>query len=243
MTYKPEAIGFDGSTNWLERGADLDGSADSKVGLFSAWVRLDDGDGVRQFLYSNASSFFFAEREAAGTFVIRGLNVGGSTVLALRTTETYLASAAWIHLLASWDLATGAAEFYVNDEDKTLASVLTDDEVDWSRPNWRVGVTSGESLGLQGRAADFFLANERRDLSVEANRRKFINADGNPVPLGTNGELPTGTAPIIYMKNGNPNEGVNAGTGGDFTKNGSFSFVHGPIIRWVGLHGTTGEVA
>jgi hypothetical protein len=37
------------------------------------------------------------------------------------------------------------------------------------------------------------------DLTVVANRRKFISAGGHPVDLGANGELPTGSSPPIFQ--------------------------------------------
>jgi hypothetical protein len=37
------------------------------------------------------------------------------------------------------------------------------------------------------------------DLTVVANRRKFINADKSPVDLGANGQTPFGTPPNIYL--------------------------------------------
>lgn len=63
------------------------------------------------------------------------------------------------------------------------------------------------------------------DLSIEANRRKFINADLSPVYLGTNGQIPFSGAPQVYasIPTGGfatdflPNRGT---TGGSFTNSG-----------------------
>lgn len=64
------------------------------------------------------------------------------------------------------------------------------------------------------------------DLDIEANRRKFINADGSPVFLGDNGQIPLGHQPLIYLSV--PTGGVtsdfniNRGTlGGSFDGNGT----------------------
>jgi hypothetical protein len=66
------------------------------------------------------------------------------------------------------------------------------------------------------------------DLSVTANRRKFINADLSPVDLGASGQNPFGTPPNFYL---NADSGVandftiNRGTsGGTFTIN-----LNGPL--------------
>lgn len=60
------------------------------------------------------------------------------------------------------------------------------------------------------------------DFDVEANRRKFVSASGEPVRLGTNGELPTGAAPLIFMGDtmvaADWNAGENRGTVGNFNQ-------------------------
>lgn len=71
--------------------------------------------------------------------------------------------------------------------------------------------------------ADFWLA-VGQNLIVdgdipEATRRKFTDADGWPVDLGDNGELPTGTAPTLFFHRDHGSSdsaafGVNRGTGG-----------------------------
>ncbi len=61
------------------------------------------------------------------------------------------------------------------------------------------------------------------DFSVEANRRKFIDADGKPVYLGANGELPTGTSPAVFFSGDSSTFATNKGTGGTFTLTGSLT--------------------
>jgi hypothetical protein len=61
------------------------------------------------------------------------------------------------------------------------------------------------------------------DLSVEANRRKFISAAGKPVSLGANGSTPTGSQPIIYLANPTATWQDNLGAGGNFTENGALA--------------------
>jgi hypothetical protein len=61
------------------------------------------------------------------------------------------------------------------------------------------------------------------DLSVEANRRKFISSAGKPVNLGASGSVPTGTAPIMYFKGPASAFPTNLGTGGNFTVTGTLT--------------------
>lgn len=71
------------------------------------------------------------------------------------------------------------------------------------------------------------------DFSIMANRLKFHNANGTPVPvssLGANGELITGTAPTLFMTGGAGSFGTNRGTGGPLTTRGSL------VDSLIGLH-------
>jgi hypothetical protein len=54
------------------------------------------------------------------------------------------------------------------------------------------------------------------DPTVEANRRKFIDASGNAVPLGADGELPLGFQPLLYLPGRGAAMAANVGSGGDF---------------------------
>jgi hypothetical protein len=61
------------------------------------------------------------------------------------------------------------------------------------------------------------------DLSIEANRRKFISATLKPVNLGATGSLPTGTAPIMFFSGATASWETNKGSGGGFTENGALT--------------------
>ena len=60
------------------------------------------------------------------------------------------------------------------------------------------------------------------DLSMSANRLKFIDVNGYPVNLGSDGSTPTGSQPILYLKNPAASVGTNSGSGGNLTANGTF---------------------
>ncbi len=60
------------------------------------------------------------------------------------------------------------------------------------------------------------------------NEVKFWNASGSPANLGANGEIPTGSSPVLYFPNGPSNFGTNLGTGGNHTIFGSFTGIAPP---------------
>lgn len=85
----------------------------------------------------------------------------------------------------------------------------------------------GSDLGgsnLKADIADLWIApGQFLDFSVESNRRKFIDATGKPVDLGSDGSTPTGTAPRIFFSGDYTDFPVNQGTGGTFTLTGTLT--------------------
>ena len=61
------------------------------------------------------------------------------------------------------------------------------------------------------------------DLSVIANRRKFRDVSGNPVSLGADGSLPTGTPPAVYFSGNASSFATNRGNGGAFVLTGTLT--------------------
>jgi hypothetical protein len=53
--------------------------------------------------------------------------------------------------------------------------------------------------------------------------RKFISADGKPVYLGANGQLPTGSPPAVFLSGDSTSFATNQGTGGAFTLTGTLT--------------------
>lgn len=220
------AVDFDGTSDYLTRGADLTGIADGKSGIFSCWLRRDGGDATLQRVIANLAGTlrFHVSKDASNKYIVTGINSAGATILLLTSTTAYTASPAWMHLLASWDLAATTGTLYVNSaSDLAGGSTLTNDTIDYvtATPNWAVGADTDATDKMSGAIAELYFApNQYLDLSVQANREKFI-LNGAPVSLGSDGSLPTGVAPAIYLPNRASLFGTNAGTGGNFTINGA----------------------
>ncbi len=233
-SYYPAALGdFDGAADYLSRGAELTGAADGKVGLFSGWVRFDGGDGVAQRLLCTEDGFFYVNKKVDNALDILAYASGPSVRhLDITTSSTFTASASWVHFLISWNLAIPIAHLYVDDVSDKIENILTDGVIDYTRSDWHVGAHDAPNYYLNGALAELYFSLEYLDISVTANRRKFISAAGHPVPLGADGSLPTGTAPIIYMRERWNNCGINSGTGGDFVIHGAPAFTEGPAGRF-----------
>lgn len=222
----PYAYDYDGTNDYATRGANLTGAADGKQGTFSFWFRVDGGAGTRRTIFSTwmGTAFVQFELNTSNKFVVFG-DTGGATQLSLITAGTFAADGAtWHHAMVSYDLATpGARHVYIDGVSDLVQLVFNNATLDYTTGNAAVGAlpTDG-SLKWNGALSEIYGhmgVSAYIDLSVEANRRKFITAQGKPAFLGTNGEIPLGVQPLLYAPTGNPV--TNAGSGGNFTLTGA----------------------
>ena len=226
-----DSADFDGTNDYMTRGAALDGIADSKSGILSAWIRLDGGDGVAASIMSSATPFpLQVIRQGTNAFQVIGRNAAGSTILSFSSTSTFTAAATWLHVLASWNLAVaGTGRLYINDAVEYSETTYTDDTIDYNgAANWSIGAGTTGSGKLDGCLAEYyFAAGQYLDFSNVYQRRKFISASGKPVYLGADGSVPTGTAPTVYQRVADgaavATFATNLGSGGDFSITGTLA--------------------
>jgi len=227
-----DAANFDGTNDYLTHGASaLTGVSNSKKGIYSAWIRFNGGNGTAiNFIYSNTAAIWIV-RTAGNVLWVQGYNTGGSVILNLSTTNTYTSGSTWYHFLISWDLGAGAASIYVNDVSSATSSSITNDSIRYTETSAKVmfaGSTSGTNPSPVDAAEIYIAYGQYLDFTVTANRRKFISDSGKPVHLGTNGSIPTGTAPTIYfhldhLESANNFGAINHGSSDAFTVNGSLT--------------------
>lgn len=220
------AVDFDGSSDWLTRSSDFTGNADSKSGISHFWFRLDGGDGQEQtfWRFSPVFGVSFLSRSTDNKFNLALAAVDGTTILSVKTTTTYTASATWRHFVAAWDLATATVLIYIDGVSVAdTPTTLTNATIDYTAST--IAVAAGSAVGslkLNGCIAQFYLApGQFIDLSSAANLQKFRLATGKPAVLGGNGAVPTGTQPILFLNSTAASVGVNSGSGGDMTIHGA----------------------
>lgn len=235
LTYDAPAIDFPGSDDFLSRGAGLTGAADSKIFTLSFWFKTGTALAVQRVLIGDSTSKFRAnlDTRTGGSSEFFGLganNSGGTQILGCNTSNgSVVASGSWQHVLISVDLSdTGKRHIYLDDVSDAAWGTYTNDTIDFTMANWRIGVSSdGTSNDLDAEIAELWFAiGTYIDFSVEANRRLFRTAAGKPVGLGNDGSRPTGSAPIIYLGAGKNLAGgwiTNAGSGGGFTQSGTLA--------------------
>jgi hypothetical protein len=241
--YRANAVYFDGTTDYLTRGAGLTGAADSKMWTFSFWARRDavgptviplrahtsvgGGSGTHRTRIQWQTS-----NEA---FVTMGSKVGSAsstcdaTYCTLSLWDEWVPSGAtWRHFLVSVDMSsTGKRHVYTNDVSSIDAvNPYSNQLIDFTYPEWAVGgYADGSGLGAYDIADVMVWVGTYVDFSVAANRRKFISATGKPVdPKLPGGAIETLGAPIVGFFGPTATWHQNtAGTGGAFTSHGTLT--------------------
>jgi len=229
IPYVADAINFDGSTDYLRRTSDLTGQADGKKGIVSCWVNILGGDGTTKTIYEGYSDYAY-NLPTMGTDnkYVFGVQQGSGTIaFRVKSTTAFTSSSGWHHLLCSWDMNGPVSHLYIDDvNDEAGGTTESNTTLNYTHSALTVGSTSTAIQKWNGDMFDYYWnSSEYLDITQVANRRKFIDGNGKPVFLGDNGELPTGTSPILFLHldEGETvnNFAVNAGTGGNFTVYGT----------------------
>lgn len=203
--------------------------SDSKAGLLYTPIRFMGGNNSTQVLLRAGGPRFVIERTSGNKIRIQGRNAGNSTILDMSSTTSLVSGGGFVNLLASWNLATGFGKIYLGDTDDTVAgATLTDDTIDYSRPQY--GVLAEDDVGgsnkVNAELGDFFFTTAGwLDITVEANRRLFFDGSGKPVDPAAAIALLTPQL-FFHIDDGETadNWGDNEGTAGDiFTLSGGFT--------------------
>ncbi len=227
------AGGFNaGGSIYLEKTSQIYTSTVS-TGTLSMWVQPTtvDGDilsggnsggsGVDTFIVSRQSSKFFIEFVGPG-----------GEIFVFQTSNTYTNNN-WYQILASWNtnFTTGnkLSHLYINDISDKTVSTDTGGAFSTVYNNadlWDIGLdqfigTGGPYVGNLSEV--YFCPGTYLDLSILANRRKFISATKRPIFLGTNGSVPTTAQPALYLKGQGTGFNINSGAGGNFTTTGTLT--------------------
>jgi hypothetical protein len=222
--YSANAVRFDGSNDYLLRGAGLTSASDSKVGILSFWFQFQGGDGTELTILSGAATTVQIIRNSSNKIRLVLQNSGFAFGWDASTSTSYTADGTWHHFLASWNVGTSAGWIYVDDAADLSEVTNTDQDVEWTQSDWGIGSRTGASDKLNAEIADLYLNTATSlDLSSSANRRKFIDAEDLPVDLEDDGSGPTGSAPIIYLSGATATWHTNKGGGGGFTESGALT--------------------
>ena len=218
----PEAVSLDGFTDFLSRASDLTGNTNSKTLTFGCWLY---NDGNRLTMYgasTGATSTNHFRFEAGDDNTLTFQIYDGAAQLTAYTTAKVFPKNTWVNFLISIDTDNqSGCKAYVGDTEisVTYSNFPTGELLDLTHTDHYIGALPYNTSFLStGRLAHVFLDYTYRDLSIEANRRLFITADGKPAdPAGL-----IALNPIAYFQLTDPATAhINSGTGGDMVQNGT----------------------
>lgn len=195
MTYALAPVYFSGSPIvWQNTG--LSGfPATYSTGLLSTWLCLDNpASTVILYLGGNFGGLVINVQPTAIAVAMRAGNtlIGGGTF-----TPAVSLYGVRFNLLISWDSINQKLQVYANNA--AVPGTPT-----WPSPQ-AIDIDTYESIwGVQGGTcsiADLWASNTAAfvDLSVAANRQKFIYYDLLPADVGSTGQNPTGSTPPIFL--------------------------------------------
>ena len=214
---------FSGSSQYLSKSSDLTGNANGKTFTVSFWINPTDDTNTTKYIYHTSGSWRNTISYGTnGTIFVSFFQSasGGGTVFEIQNPEIRLGFGGWNHVIFSADMTdTSKRHLYINDQAASATYTHTNNNIDFTRTQHAIGEDLTASTGnLQGYLAHFFLDYTYRDLSVESNRRTFIDSARGSTSVSTLSAL----NPILYLPmTSGYSIGENEGTGGDFSAVGS----------------------
>lgn len=193
----------------------ITGIADSKTFTLSLWFYITpDSDGK----LINLTNYFYLDFDATNARMrIYAKNTSGTAILEADydwpSSLTCPLINTFTNVIISCDMSnTSKRHIYINDISNALWNTYTNSAIGFTT----LGTANDiPSTAQPVRMSNVFFDQTYRDLSIEANRRLFITADGKPA----SGQASLN--PILYlpMKDASTAH-INLGTGGDFIQNG-----------------------
>lgn len=189
--------------------------------IFQLGLWTDDLDG-QQFGYLIAGAIQSTATDAPISLLCYGQrNFGGFVDLTLsRGTGYILARDTWYSVYISHNLLTDTSDCYINGASVSFTGFANI----WDgifQTNATSYVASATGYGTGFFDMSHFWCNTTTYFPGATYAAAFRTSTGKPKPLGTNGSLPTGTQPHIYLNNPGNDFRRNKGSFGDYTVIGS----------------------
>ena len=229
LSYRSNGVNFTGATpDYWTRDADMTGHSDGKLLTGSLWTKFAS-DGVVMRIFTGVTSLagnvrtYAIGKLASNKIQVLGYNAAAAKILDIRATTATAASAGWTHHMFSADLGNAAEHLYRDDVSDLTSNTLTDDSIDFTGGDLGIGARPDASQPMNGDIADLMVwPGVYLDLSVQDNRRLFIDADGKPVnPAVAVASLGNPILMFHGKTDGIVSAHLNKGSGGGMTINGA----------------------
>lgn len=211
-------------------------AVNSSLFSFAMWIKLGAGfldGGYNMFVLSQpltVGSMFYTYGNADGSGRFSAGADADGNFLFFNFAAGSLVENAWAILMgsSSTNFAVGNKIVQLYKGDTPLSGSVVDTSPAFQSPSSGADFSIPDSVaaaysGILDVANPWFAPGQFIDFSVLGNRRKFVDGSGKPVDLGTDGSIPTGTAPAIFFSGNASSFAINKGTGGAFTLTGALT--------------------
>jgi len=224
--YAPAATYLSGSSEYFYKSTALTGASDNKLWTFSCWVKPETNSNEQMIfgLGPNGSNYMRVSLSADAQDLGIYARLSNNFAFAKAIPDVVTASS-WNHIIFSFDASDDSkCHLYVNDTDADANPYVSGNyNVNHDGIPIRIGALSYSATWYyKGCLTELWHDSTYIDLSVESNRRKWIDASGKPVDLGSDGSTPTASSPLVYMTGNATAFPTNHGSGGTpFSVNGT----------------------
>lgn len=158
------------------------------------------GGATRQFITVEANS------STQLRIFIRHTTNGSQDGITYASSYGSVTNGAWNHIVYGYDYSANNLEVAINDTDQSASNQEngTNTFPGTTTADTYLGVLNQSSNYYDGCLTEFWMDDTYYDVSVESNRRNFIDSDGYPV------ELPS--SPLVYLNGTKDFNWVNSGT-------------------------------
>lgn len=213
---------FDGSNDLIGLTDVNAGIADAAAFTGSVWFRFPTASTFRFFFKVNGlGTSFDLSVQADGRGLIRLQNTASTNIFQSffgNSGANRMDDGDWHHIAFSANTSTGERDLFVDEAQVTSdTGIPTGSDVDLAAGTYAFPQATSVDVDL----SEIWMGEEYIDLAAS---NPFISG-GLPTDLGADGSLATGTQPPIYSKAA---DGVNAGSGADFTVTGAPEAIAGP---------------
>lgn len=229
--YHADAVRF-AAASYLARGGPLTGVLDSPVGTVTRWFKASSDTLDRCNLFQSTPNYNVALSDAAGIGTDHAGVFVGSADFANDASYDFgpvtppgMFDDVWHSILTSWDVSdpnpsNWVFQYILDRQNITFLNgpPVVDGagfDVQWVDNDFSV-FGNGDEIGPR-EFADLWGATQFVDFTVTANIDKFVSAVNEPVFLGADGSLPTGTPPAVFLSGPAASITTNKGTGGNFS--------------------------
>jgi len=215
-------VTFDGTNDTMLHGGSLTGLVNGISGTLAVRVAPAD-DGVWKSIVGSGNGNFALAQSSSNSYQLELYNAATTQLVYFLSSSTHLISDGAKTLLLSWDLGVSpVCQFYIDGVSQGFAIPLTAGTIDYvgGSPSWLAfGAPASPASIYDGDVTFLWFDDSYIDLSVSANRDKFLQAN-----IGATGDGITGSDPLVYLT-GDASEwndvgGINLGTGGPFYMSG-----------------------